>query len=522
MSVKISDLTAGITPDGTEPVAAVQSSATIKLTTQQIANLAPVTSVASKTGVVTLAKSDVGLSNVDNTSDANKPVSTAQQTALDLKEATANKGVASGYASLNSSVEVVEKSAEFKAWRLADKHDPKVYVPMRSADDELALSGAQFVLRASTATYRDATTGLVTSAAINELRRERGANGEIQVKLEGAGTNLFLYSEDFTNAAWAKSNLTPTANDTTAPDGNVTADLLLETAVTAQHLFYQNATVSSGKIACSIDLKGKSRTWISIEPAGGSSKAVWYNLSGAGAIGTESVGSVGKITLLENGFYRCEFERAETGAQQMVVRVTTGDGVIADYLGDVTKGVWVWGAQIEDAPFVSSYIPTTTTSITRAADDNRIDTSGNVAGYSQPRAIILDFDYDGIVGGFDTILQGPTIFDQFLFGGSSDRFRAQVSVDSGHFIDLSSPSAEFTPKTAYRVGISFDGTTLKLWVNGTNTASSSTQGTTTITDKNKIYLMNSSTSRPTYGHMGRLLRYDRCPSDAEMAILTTP
>ncbi len=46
---------------------------------------APVTSVASKTGAVTLDKSDVGLGNVDNTSDANKPVSTAQQTALNLK-----------------------------------------------------------------------------------------------------------------------------------------------------------------------------------------------------------------------------------------------------------------------------------------------------------------------------------------------------------------------------------------------------------------------------------------------------
>lgn len=34
-----------------------------------------------------LVKADVGLSNVDNTSDLNKPVSTAQQTALDLKVA---------------------------------------------------------------------------------------------------------------------------------------------------------------------------------------------------------------------------------------------------------------------------------------------------------------------------------------------------------------------------------------------------------------------------------------------------
>lgn len=48
---------------------------------------APVTSVAGRTGAVTLAKADVGLGNVDNTSDANKPISTATQTALDAKQA---------------------------------------------------------------------------------------------------------------------------------------------------------------------------------------------------------------------------------------------------------------------------------------------------------------------------------------------------------------------------------------------------------------------------------------------------
>jgi hypothetical protein len=53
---------------------------------------APVTSVASKTGAVTLTQSDVGLANVNNTSDANKPVSTAQQTALDGKVNVINGG----------------------------------------------------------------------------------------------------------------------------------------------------------------------------------------------------------------------------------------------------------------------------------------------------------------------------------------------------------------------------------------------------------------------------------------------
>ena len=44
-----------------------------------------VTSVAGRTGAVVLTKSDVGLGNVDNTSDLNKPISTATQTALDKK-----------------------------------------------------------------------------------------------------------------------------------------------------------------------------------------------------------------------------------------------------------------------------------------------------------------------------------------------------------------------------------------------------------------------------------------------------
>lgn len=52
----------------------------------------PVTSVNGKTGAVTVTKADVGLGNVDNTSDANKPISMATQSALDGKENAFSKG----------------------------------------------------------------------------------------------------------------------------------------------------------------------------------------------------------------------------------------------------------------------------------------------------------------------------------------------------------------------------------------------------------------------------------------------
>ena len=58
-----------------------------------------VTSVNGRVGLITLSKTDVGLTNVDNTSDANKPVSTAQATAIGLK-ADNNKSIFIGTTSL--------------------------------------------------------------------------------------------------------------------------------------------------------------------------------------------------------------------------------------------------------------------------------------------------------------------------------------------------------------------------------------------------------------------------------------
>lgn len=77
-------------------------------TAAEAASAAPVQSVAGRTGAVTLAKADVGLGNVDNTSDASKPISTATQTALDARILTSARGAANGVASLDSGGKVPE------------------------------------------------------------------------------------------------------------------------------------------------------------------------------------------------------------------------------------------------------------------------------------------------------------------------------------------------------------------------------------------------------------------------------
>lgn len=63
-----------------------------------------VDSVAGKTGVVSLAKGDVGLPNVDNTSDINKPISTATQTALNTKVGTTGNETIAGVKTFSSTI----------------------------------------------------------------------------------------------------------------------------------------------------------------------------------------------------------------------------------------------------------------------------------------------------------------------------------------------------------------------------------------------------------------------------------
>src|SRR3990167_6332528 len=105
------------------------------------------------------------------------------------------------------------------------------YVPLDSNLDAFSRwdSAATFA-RAGTATYKDATTGLIKSAAANTARFE--TNGLL---MERARTNSCLRSEEFDHAAWAKTTMTVAANDggSTDPAGTNTAELLTATAANA-------------------------------------------------------------------------------------------------------------------------------------------------------------------------------------------------------------------------------------------------------------------------------------------------
>ena len=134
---------------------------------------APVQSVAGKTGTVTLVKADVGLSNVDNTSDANKPVSTAQAAAIAAKADASHTHGALMPAGGSAGQVLVKNSAT--------QNDASWATP--TAISTVSTEGALIAGAVEKTTPVDADlVGLVDSAASNVLKKLSWSNIKTALK----------------------------------------------------------------------------------------------------------------------------------------------------------------------------------------------------------------------------------------------------------------------------------------------------------------------------------------------------
>jgi hypothetical protein len=233
--------------------------------------------------------------------------------------------------------------------------------------------------RASTGTYVGGD-GTLRSATTNEARFDHNpTTGEsLGLLVEEARTNLVLRSEEFNNASWTKTRSSVTANAIVAPDSATTADKLVEdTTASATHQVHQSTTKAASALpyAGTIYVKAaeRSQVFVGLSDFGGNESYAIFNLS-TKTVGTPTnagtfTGGSAVITELSNGWFRCSISATSSTSTTLalLVRIANSSGSVI-YTGDGTSGIYVWGAQVEAASFPTSYIPTTTATVTRAAD----------------------------------------------------------------------------------------------------------------------------------------------------------
>lgn len=244
---------------------------------------------------------------------------------------------------------------------------------------------ATFTRTGTVGAYKD-IDGLLKQAAANVLRTTWATvNGVYRplTRLEVPRTNKLLRSETLDNASWTKSQSSIVTNTSVGPDGVASLDQLVEDGATDIHVLSQNVTgmTANANYVLSGWFRANTRSWAWMDvyetAAGANVARVWFNLS-TGAVGANSVGGTGAFvrgyvedwTHVVTGLYRCVLVGSVgNGATAITGRagLATGDGVTS-YAGNGTSSIWCGYMQLEEGLEASSYIPTTTATVTRGAE----------------------------------------------------------------------------------------------------------------------------------------------------------
>jgi hypothetical protein len=228
-----------------------------------------------------------------------------------------------------------------------------------------SLTGEVFAFTASSTTARTyvGSDGLTKNDLAADAPRVDYSNGKARYLFENASTNLLLRSAEF-GTSWSTSG-TVTSNTTTAPDGTTTADTIDQT--TSQTPSVSSAT--SHTFSIFVKKVPSKQNWVELTGLSTSLWRVWFDLD-TGTKGS-SAGSPTNYTITSfgSGWFRLTLT-VTTGTTSLTCYVSprNGDGSTTT---DASSALYVWGAQLEAQSFASSYIPTTTATVTRLIETPR-------------------------------------------------------------------------------------------------------------------------------------------------------
>jgi hypothetical protein len=207
-------------------------------------------------------------------------------------------------------------------------------------------------------------------------------------------TNLHTYSEDASQ--WlTPTNITLATNQATAPTGSTTADRYLETSATGLHVQDGSAIsfVAGTQYTYSCFVKPISRNYeIGFPTLFGTSRFARFNASTGVVQGTDA--GVGALIIpCRDGWYRCfASSTCATSASGRVGNFINNDSFGRNYAGDTSRGLFIFGAQINVGPLAPyPYVPTTNLAASSTADVASI-TGAAFAGIWNPSEATLFAD----------------------------------------------------------------------------------------------------------------------------------
>lgn len=224
--------------------------------------------------------------------------------------------------------------------------------------------------------------GIIETVASNVPRLDYSDGSCPSLLLEPQRTNNVLYSQEF-NSYWVKNACLTDDNYVISPSGELNACRLRDDngGGTGSIIIYKGFVFNTNtEYTFSCFAKKDQVDFISLRTSsfdGTGNGNSFFNVAN-GTLGTIKTDHTAKIEDYGDGWYRCSITFAVTSGDVsglLSIYANEQDNVLTSNR-DGTTSVFIYGVQLEEGSYPTSYIKTTGSSVTRLADNCSLDTTG--------------------------------------------------------------------------------------------------------------------------------------------------
>lgn len=346
------------------------------------------------------------------------------------------------------------------------------------------------VVRATSATRVNAS-GLIELVGANVLRLDYTNGSCPSILVEQQRTNITLQSQDLSSTWYTAGGLLD-SNITTSPDGTNTADKIKADNTNSIHVYQQTINVlNATEYTMSVFVKSSEYTFFELADAS-NLKAQTFNLTSktisAPQTGGFTPATSSKIEDYGNGWLRCSITYT-TSSTTAFFRISLSNGTTTSFAGNNTNGLFVWGAQLEAGSYATSYIPTTSASVTRNADVISKTGISSLIGQTEG-TMFFDLNLNSRISyNYIFLLTNFSKYISIFITNNTIRLEivnssTQVSIDFSN-----------TNNGRFKIGVGYANNNVIYYVNGTLIGS---DNSCTIPDTNQIDLTYNSANSIEY------------------------
>jgi hypothetical protein len=224
--------------------------------------------------------------------------------------------------------------------------------------------------RASIATFVN-SQGLIEIAPADTPRFEYDpvTGAPKGLLLEEARTNLVLQSRDLSHVSWVKVRVALTTTTNFPIFAEMPVFLMAGTGAVGDKYVYRTFSASSNTRTFSVFLRAGTGVFAQIIGGNDNNSFANFNLA-TGVVGSRGTSiSSSTIQLWKDNWFRCTFTTASSVVGGFGICLITSATSVRTESNSLTTSIYLAGPQMEVGAFATSYIPTTTAAVTRAADD---------------------------------------------------------------------------------------------------------------------------------------------------------